>query len=75
MRAVVVGGGTWGTGFARLLADRSFDVTLAVRDAAVAQQAGERRPPRASADHDDVHERFTKSIVTGVPSRSKWSRS
>ena len=37
MRAVVVGGGTWGTGFARLLADRSFEVTLAVRDPAVAQ--------------------------------------
>jgi glycerol-3-phosphate dehydrogenase (NAD(P)+) len=37
MRAVVVGGGTWGTGFARLLADRSFDVTLAVRDPDVAR--------------------------------------
>src|SRR5262249_60037725 len=31
VRAVVVGGGTWGTGFARLLADRTFDVTLAGR--------------------------------------------
>jgi glycerol-3-phosphate dehydrogenase (NAD(P)+) len=37
MRAVVVGGGTWGTGFARLLADRSFEVTLAVRDPDVAR--------------------------------------
>src|SRR5205085_6041801 len=41
MRAVVVGGGTWGTGFARLLADRSFEVTLAVRDPAVAQAIAE----------------------------------
>ena len=31
MKAVVVGGGTWGTGFSRLLADRGFDVTLATR--------------------------------------------
>ena len=37
MRAVVVGGGTWGTGFARLLADRDFEVTLAVRDPEVAR--------------------------------------
>ena len=32
MKAVVVGGGSWGTGFSRLLADHEFDVTLAVRD-------------------------------------------
>jgi len=32
MRAGVVGGGSWGTAFARLLADRGHDVTLAVRD-------------------------------------------
>jgi len=37
MRAVVVGGGTWGTGFACLLADRDFEVTLAVRDPEVAR--------------------------------------
>jgi glycerol-3-phosphate dehydrogenase (NAD(P)+) len=41
MRAVVVGGGTWGTGFARLLADRDFEVTLAVRDPEVARAIGE----------------------------------
>jgi len=32
MRAVVVGGGSWGTAFARLLADRGHEVTLACRD-------------------------------------------
>lgn len=32
MRAVVVGGGSWGTAFARLLADRGHRVTLACRD-------------------------------------------
>ncbi len=31
--AVVVGGGSWGTGFSRLLADRGLEVTLATRDA------------------------------------------
>jgi glycerol-3-phosphate dehydrogenase (NAD(P)+) len=53
MRAVVVGGGTWGTGFARLLADRSFDVTLAVRDAEVARAIAETgRNPRYSRGVD-----------------------
>lgn len=32
MRAVVVGGGSWGTAFAALLRDRGHDVTLARRD-------------------------------------------
>src|ERR671937_936799 len=32
MRIVVVGGGSWGTAFSRLLADRGHDVTLACRD-------------------------------------------
>src|ERR671925_856634 len=32
MRIVVVGGGSWGTGFACLLRDRAHDVTLACRD-------------------------------------------
>ena len=32
MRAVVVGGGSWGTAFSRLLADRGHEVTLACRD-------------------------------------------
>jgi glycerol-3-phosphate dehydrogenase (NAD(P)+) len=32
MRIVVVGGGSWGTAFSRLLADRGHEVTLACRD-------------------------------------------
>ena len=32
MRIAVVGGGSWGTAFARLLADRGHRVTLACRD-------------------------------------------
>ena len=32
MKAVVVGGGSWGTAFSRLLAERGHEVTLAVRD-------------------------------------------
>jgi glycerol-3-phosphate dehydrogenase (NAD(P)+) len=41
VNAVVVGGGTWGTGFARLLADRGFEVTLSVRDPEVARAIAE----------------------------------
>jgi glycerol-3-phosphate dehydrogenase (NAD(P)+) len=41
VRVVVVGGGSWGTAFSRLLADRDHEVTLACRDpeqaAAIAQ--------------------------------------
>ena len=33
MRVVVVGGGSWGTAFSRVLANREHDVTLACRDA------------------------------------------
>ena len=32
MRVVVVGGGSWGTAFSRVLANRAHDVTLACRD-------------------------------------------
>jgi glycerol-3-phosphate dehydrogenase (NAD(P)+) len=45
--AVVVGGGSWGTGFTRLLLDRGFEVTLATRgreDAAAIHTTG--RNPR-----------------------------
>ena len=47
MRAAVVGGGSWGTAFVRLLADRGHEVTLACRDpdqAAVIAETG--RNPR-----------------------------
>ena len=33
MKVVVVGGGSWGTAFSRVLANREHDVTLACRDA------------------------------------------
>jgi glycerol-3-phosphate dehydrogenase (NAD(P)+) len=36
MQVCVVGGGSWGTAFSRLLADRGHDVTLACRDPAQA---------------------------------------
>ena len=47
MRIVVVGGGSWGTAFSRLLADRGHDVTLACRDAEQARAINETgRNPR-----------------------------
>ena len=47
MRAVVVGGGSWGTGFSRLLADRGHEVTLVCRDPSQAATIAETgRNPR-----------------------------
>ncbi|RDI73839.1 Glycerol-3-phosphate dehydrogenase [Gaiella occulta] len=47
MRAVVVGGGSWGTAFAALLRERGHEVTLACRDAAQAAAIAESgRNPR-----------------------------
>ena len=47
MRIVVVGGGSWGTAFSRLLADRGHGVTLACRDREQAQAINETgRNPR-----------------------------
>src|SRR5918912_847397 len=47
MRIVVVGGGSWGTAFSRLLADRGHGVTLACRDAEQARAIEETgRNPR-----------------------------
>jgi glycerol-3-phosphate dehydrogenase (NAD(P)+) len=47
VRAVVVGGGTWGTAFSRLLADRGHEVVLACRDRAQAAAIAETgRNPR-----------------------------
>jgi glycerol-3-phosphate dehydrogenase (NAD(P)+) len=81
MRTVVVGGGTWGTGFARLLADRAFDVTLAVRDPTVARAIGESgRNPRYSRGVDlngiaaapiaEAPFHDAELVVVAVPSRS-----
>ncbi len=55
MRAVVVGGGSWGTAFARLLADRGHEVALACRDP---QQAAE----IASTGHNP---RYLRSVHLG----------
>ena len=41
----------------------------------VAQEAAERRPPRAGADHHDLHSEVTKSMETGTPSSPKRRRS
>src|SRR2546425_12043874 len=78
MRAVVVGGGSWGTAFSRLLADRGHEVTLACRDseqAAAIAQSG--RNPRylSSVDLRDVaavHEAPAGAdlYVLAVPSRA-----
>ena len=49
MKALVLGGGTWGTGFARILADRGYEVTLATHraeDALAIAESG--RNPRFS---------------------------
>ncbi len=58
MNAVVVGAGSWGTAFARLLADRGHYVTLAARDEAQAAAIAESgRNPRylTHVDISDVH--------------------
>ncbi|HEY3921288.1 MAG TPA: NAD(P)H-dependent glycerol-3-phosphate dehydrogenase [Gaiellaceae bacterium] len=81
MKAVVVGGGTWGTGFARLLADHGFDVTLAVRDPEVARAIAETgHNPNYSSEVDlsaigvtttaDAPYESADVIVIAVPSRS-----
>ena len=47
MDVVVVGGGSWGTVFSRLLLDRGHAVTLACRDAAQAAEIAQSgRNPR-----------------------------
>ena len=63
VNAVVVGGGSWGTGFARLLADRGFDVTLATRQ--------RRRRARRSARPAAI--RATSARSTSARSRSRRS--
>src|SRR5438876_8937368 len=78
MRAVVVGGGTWGTGFARLLADRDFEVTLSVRDPEVARAIVETgRNPHYSSTVDLRGVDATTTVPEGaelyviaVPSRA-----
>ncbi len=79
MKAGIVGGGSWGTAFARLLADRGHDVTLAVRDpdqAAAIAETG--RNPRylTNVDLTDVsavtlpHLPEADLLVMAVPSEA-----
>jgi glycerol-3-phosphate dehydrogenase (NAD(P)+) len=81
VRAVVLGGGTWGTGFARLLADRGYVVTLATRHVEDAQEIAETgRNPRYSTTVDltgiaattieDAPQNGADLIVIAVPSRA-----
>ena len=61
MRVVVVGGGSWGTAFSRVLATRDHDVTLACRDPEQARAiAATGRNPRYLTNVD-------LSSVTAVP--------
>jgi glycerol-3-phosphate dehydrogenase (NAD(P)+) len=78
MNVVVVGGGSWGTAFSRLLADRGHEVTLACRDpeqAAAISETG--RNPRYLTNVDlrdvaAVHETPAGAdlYVLAVPSRA-----
>jgi glycerol-3-phosphate dehydrogenase (NAD(P)+) len=81
MRIVVVGGGSWGTAFSRLLAERGHDVTLACRDAEQARtitatgrnprylQSVDLRAVRAAPLADAPLEE-SDVVAVAVPSRS-----
>jgi len=79
--AVVVGGGSWGTGFSRLLADRKFEVTLATHhaeDAAAIRETGWNPRFLTQVDLSDVQATTiaeaptaeTDLVVVAVPSRA-----
>ena len=79
MRSVVVGCGSWGTAFARVLADRGHEVTLACRDAEQAAAIRETgRNPRylpeadlrglAAATLDEAPVAEAEIVVLAVPS-------
>lgn len=81
MKAVVIGAGSWGTGFARLLADRGHDVTLATHSAADAETITlTGRNPRyqeaidltgiAASSISDAPVADTDLVVLAVPSRA-----
>ncbi len=81
MRVVVVGGGSWGSAFARLLADRGHETTLACRDPEQARVIAETgRNPRylrtaslkgiAAAAIADAPLAEAELIVVAVPSRA-----
>jgi glycerol-3-phosphate dehydrogenase (NAD(P)+) len=81
VEAVVVGGGSWGSVFAALLAERGHDVTLACRDAEQAAAiAATGRNPRYVRDLDlrgvravplaDGPLAAAEAVVVAVPSRA-----
>ena len=81
MKTVVVGAGSWGTAFARLLADRGHAVTLAARDPDQAQAIRETgRNPRyqrevglsdvAATTIDDAPYEDADVIVVAIPSKA-----
>ena len=81
MRAVVVGGGSWGTAFSRLLADRGHSVTLACRDPEQARAIAETgRNPRyltavdltgvAAKTIEEAPVEAAEVVVVAIPSRS-----
>ncbi len=81
MKAVVVGGGSWGTAFSRLLAGRGHEVTLACRDPEQARVvAGTGRNPRylrdvdlrgvAAATIEDAPVADAELVVVAIPSRA-----
>jgi glycerol-3-phosphate dehydrogenase (NAD(P)+) len=65
MKTIVVGGGAWGTAFAKLLRERGHDVTLAVRDTSREYPYGLRATSIAGAPFDGA-----ELIVVAVPSRA-----
>ena len=77
---IVIGGGSWGTAFARVLADRGHEVTLACRDPAQAAAINATgRNPRYSKDVDlrgigavalDEAPEDAELLVLAVPSKS-----
>ncbi len=81
MKVVVVGGGSWGTGFSLVLRHRDHDVTLACRDAEQARAINETgRNPRylqtadlrgvSATTVDDAPIANADLVVLAVPSRA-----
>jgi len=81
VRIVVVGGGSWGTAFSRLLADRGHSVTLACRDPEQARAIRETgRNPRyrpevdlsgvAAVPGDEAPLEDAELVVLAVPSKA-----
>jgi glycerol-3-phosphate dehydrogenase (NAD(P)+) len=81
MRVVVVGGGSWGTAFSRLLADKGHEVTLACRDAEQARiiRATGRNPRYLRSVHldgvaatplEEAPLEEAELVVLAVPSRA-----